>query len=76
MPARIKWFDKAKGFGFANVFGRPEDVFIHIEVLRRSGFADLQPGEAVTMKVIDGRRGRLATLVAPWDAAPRADEDA
>ena len=38
-PARVKWFDKAKGFGFANVFGQPEDVFIHIEVLRRSGLA-------------------------------------
>lgn len=73
VPARVKWFDKGKGFGFANVFGRPEDVFIHIEVLRRSGFADLQPGEAVSLKVIQGRRGRLATLVAPWDAAPRAD---
>lgn len=73
VPARVKWFDKGKGFGFANVFGRPEDVFIHIEVLRRSGFADLQPGEAVTLKVIDGRRGRLATLVAPWDAAPRTN---
>ena len=21
-PARVKWFDKAKGFGFANIFGR------------------------------------------------------
>ncbi|NND19887.1 MAG: cold shock domain-containing protein, partial [Silicimonas sp.] len=29
-PARVKWFDKAKGFGFANVFGRDEDVFLHI----------------------------------------------
>jgi CspA family cold shock protein len=76
VPARIKWFDKAKGFGFANIFGRPEDVFIHIEVLRRSGFADLQPGEAVSLKVIQGRRGRLATLVAPWDAAPRDEPQA
>jgi CspA family cold shock protein len=73
VPARIKWFDKGKGFGFANVFGRPEDVFVHIEVVRRSGFADLQPGEAVSIKVIEGRRGRLATLVAPWDAAPRSE---
>lgn len=73
IPARIKWFDKAKGFGFANIFGRPEDVFVHIEVLRRSGFSDLQPGEAVSLKVIDGKRGRLATLVAPWDAAPKVE---
>jgi len=70
-PARVKWFDKVKGFGFANVWDRPEDVFIHIEVLRRSGFADLQPGEAVGLRVIDGKRGRMAAQVTAWDAAQR-----
>ena len=70
-PARVKWFDKVKGFGFANVYGRPEDVFIHIEVLRRSGFADLQPGEAVCLRVIEGKRGRMAAQVTAWDAALR-----
>ncbi len=70
-PARVKWFDKTKGFGFANVFGRPEDVFIHIEVLRRSGFADLQPGEAVCLRVMDGKRGRMAAQVISWDVAAR-----
>lgn len=68
-PARVKWFDKGKGFGFANVFSRPEDVFIHIEVLRRSGFADLQPGEAVCLRAIEGGRGRMAVLISTWDAA-------
>lgn len=66
-PARVKWFDKGKGFGFANVFGRPEDVFVHIEVLRASGLADLQPGEAVGLRVIDGRRGRMAVSVSAWE---------
>lgn len=70
-PARVKWFDKGKGFGFANVFGRADDVFIHIEVLRRSGFADLAPGEAVCLRVIDGRRGRMAAQVVSWEAALR-----
>lgn len=68
-PARVKWFDKAKGFGFANVFGKSDDVFIHIEVLRRSGLADLQPGEALAIRVIDGKRGRMATEVNAWEAA-------
>lgn len=68
-PARVKWFDKSKGFGFANVFGRPEDVFLHIEVLRQSGLADLQPGEALAMRVIDGKRGRMAAEVMAWEMA-------
>lgn len=68
-PARVKWFDKGKGFGFANTFGRDEDVFVHIEVLRRSGLADLQPGEALAIRVIDGKRGRMATEVCGWETA-------
>lgn len=67
-PARVKWFDKAKGFGFANVFGDSEDIFVHVEVLRRSGFADLQPGEAICMKIVDGKRGRMAAVVSAWDS--------
>jgi cold shock protein len=70
-PARVKWFDKGKGFGFANVFGRTEDVFIHAEVLRVSGFADLAAGEAVVLRIIEGRRGRMAVQVVSWEAATR-----
>jgi CspA family cold shock protein len=73
-PARVKWFDKGKGFGFANVFGRPEDVFIHVEVLRLSGFADLGAGEAVALRVTEGKRGRMAMQVVSWEAAARRGE--
>jgi len=68
-PARVKWFDKGKGFGFANTFGSDVDVFIHIEVLRRSGLADLQPGEALAIRTMDGKRGRMATEVCGWESA-------
>ena len=60
-----------KGFGFANVFGRIEDVFIHVEVLRVSGFADLQAGEAVCLRIVDGKRGRMAMQVVTWESAAR-----
>lgn len=71
-PARVKWFDKGKGFGFANVFGRPEDVFVHVEVLRMSGFADLGAGEAVALRIIEGKRGRMAVQVVSWEAAAKS----
>jgi CspA family cold shock protein len=73
-PSRVKWFDKGKGFGFANVFGSARDVFVHIEILRRSGLADLQPGEAVALKVAEGRRGLMAVEVAAWEKAIRSEE--
>ena len=73
-PARMKWFDKGKGFGFANVFGRGEDVFVHVEVLRVSGFADLAAGEAVALRIVDGKRGRMAVQVVSWEAAARGLE--
>ena len=63
--------DRSKGFGFANVFGRPEDVFIHAEVLRVSGFADLAAGEAVSLRIVEGRRGRMAVQVLSWEIAAR-----
>lgn len=66
-PARVKWFDKAKGFGFANIFGHPDDVFLHVEVLRHSGFADLSIGEAIGIRVVEGPRGLMAAQVTSWD---------
>lgn len=68
-PARVKWFDKAKGFGFANVFGSSADVFVHIEVLRLAGLADLLPGEAIALRAIEGKRGLMAAEVLPWESA-------
>jgi cold shock protein len=68
-PARVKWFDKAKGFGFVNVFGNSEDVFVHMEVLRLYGLADLLPGEAVCIRRKDGPRGQMASEVRSWDHA-------
>lgn len=72
-PARVKWFDKAKGFGFANVFGDSTDVFVHVEVLRLAGLADLLPGEAIALRAIEGKRGLMAAEVLPWESAVPRD---
>lgn len=67
-PARVKWFDRAKGFGFLNVFGDGADVFVHMETLRSSGLLDLMAGEAVAVRVIKGPRGKMAAEVRAWDS--------
>ena len=67
VPARVKWFDKSKGFGFANVYRSDEDIFLHMEILRHFGFSDLQAGEAVVLQVVEGPRGKMAGAVHSWD---------
>ena len=69
LPARVKWFDKLRGFGFANVFGKEQDIFLHMEVLRQSGLSDLQPGEAISIRITDGPRGKMASEIRSWESA-------
>ncbi len=72
IPSRVKWFDKAKGFGFVNMHADDADVFVHMEVLRRFGLPDLDPGEAVLVRAVEGPRGRMACEVRPWDFSFRS----
>ncbi len=73
--ARIKWFVKTKGFGFANAFGCPKDIFVHMDVLRQSGLSDLAPGEAIAIRVIDCKRGRMAAEVHAWETVSSSTEE-
>ncbi|MCP5086059.1 MAG: cold shock domain-containing protein [Rhodobacteraceae bacterium] len=68
-PARVKWFDKVKGFGFVNVFESSEDVFVHMEVLRAYGMSELVQGEAICVRTAAGPRGKMAVEVRAWDFA-------
>jgi cold shock protein len=66
-PARVKWFDRQKGFGFVNIFGSAEDVFVHVEILHTCGLTELMPGEAVSVRTATGPRGLMVWDVQVWD---------
>lgn len=68
-PARMKWFDKQKGFGFANIFGLRGDIFVHADVVRQGGLTVLEPGEAVALRSISAQSGMVAVQIMSWDAA-------
>lgn len=69
MPARVKWFDKQKGFGFVNIFGRTEDIFVHMEIVRRCGFQDLASGEGMAVRTFRGPRGLMVAELKLWESA-------
>ncbi|MEM1161248.1 MAG: cold shock domain-containing protein [Pseudomonadota bacterium] len=71
-PARVKWFDKQKGFGFVNIFGRDEDVFVHMETVRRCGFQDLSSGEGMAVRTFRGPRGLMVAELRLWETATLA----
>ena len=75
VPARVKWFDRSKGFGFANSFKSALDIFLHMEVLRHYGFSDLQSGEAIVIQIVDGPRGKMAGAIHAWDEPKILDEN-
>jgi CspA family cold shock protein len=70
-PARIKWFDRVKGFGFVNVYGKPEDVFLHMETLRQYGYGEVVAGDVLAVRVTAGPRGPMVYEVRSWDYVAR-----
>jgi CspA family cold shock protein len=65
IEAECKWFSRPKGFGFVVSPKVEGDIFVHMDLLRKSDMGELRPGQKVLVRTGRGPKGLTATSVYP-----------
>jgi len=56
--ATVKWFDKAKGYGF--LICGDQEIFAHYSKIQTEGFKTLLPGMTVEIEIYETEKGLMA----------------
>jgi CspA family cold shock protein len=78
----VKWFDRARGYGFINLDGNSEGLFVHFTsivatdkggaLVPARGYRQLAEGQAVEFEIEQCPRGFQAVRVLPFTAVATA----
>ena len=71
---QVKFFNSQKGFGFIQVDGRPDDVFVHISAVEQAGLTGLAEGQPLSFTLVD-RGGRVSATELEIDGEPMPVEE-
>ena len=53
----LKWFNRARGYGFVRRGEEEVDIFVHAVALRRAGYEDIEPGTVIEVVIETGAKG-------------------
>lgn len=66
VPARVKWFDPGAGYGFVQVYGSNDDIFIGQSVLRQSILSEIQAGQAINIQTAENDGNKIVYRIHDW----------